>query len=96
MSNRGAGLTAGLQIADLIAALVYGSVYAQKLCSQPDFAELGYLDYSHTIRFRKPLEELQFTSKRKYKGYYCRGLRTIDHRRQPSSQKRRAKAGVPA
>jgi hypothetical protein len=75
------GLTAGLQIADVAAALIYGTEYAQRLCCKPGFAESGYLDYNHTLRFRKPLEELQFTSRRKYRGYICRGFRIIDHRK---------------
>ena len=66
------------KIADIVAALCYGATY------DPRFRERagadGFGDYSHNSCFWKPLREQQYVSKRKRKGYFLKGLRTIDYR----------------
>jgi hypothetical protein len=71
------GLTAGVQIADVVMAMVYANHYSHYLGT--DDAK-GFLDYSHARKFWPPMRELQFMSKHNYGGYQKFGFRTIDHR----------------
>ncbi len=68
-------LTAGLQIADNIASLVYGTQYHYHLHGIP-----GGYDYSHLQRYWPHLAALQFRSKNRYEGYTVYGLRKNDWR----------------
>ena len=72
-------LTVGIQIADIVAALCYGTTYDR--CFRGQAGIDGFGDYSHSSCFRKPLLEQAYLSKRKKRGYHLRGLRTIDHRK---------------
>jgi Protein of unknown function (DUF3800) len=77
------GLTAGLQIADIISALIYTNAYREKLAPDGADVEFGYLDYGHTRRFYKPFREIIFESAKPHGGNQLFGLRTIDHRDGP-------------
>lgn len=77
-------LTAGLQIADVVAALVYASDYARKLAPQGAVPEQGFLDYTHVRRFEKPLKDRIFVSANIYGDQRTYGLRLIDHRDSPN------------
>lgn len=81
------GLTAGLQIADIAAALVYSNAYREKLAPGGADVERGYLDYRHTRRFYRPLRERVFESEQLYGGSKMFGLRTLDHRDGEPSEK---------
>ncbi|WP_397404480.1 hypothetical protein [Phenylobacterium sp.] len=74
------GLTAGLQIADIVAALVYTNTYREKLAPAGADSPRGYLDYRHTKRFYPPLKKLVFESQQSFGGAPMFGLRTLDHR----------------
>jgi len=78
------GLTAGLQIADIVAALVYTNAYREKLAPFGAVPESGYLDYTHTKRFHPPLREMVFQSSQLLGGNRMFGLRTLDHRDRPA------------
>lgn len=77
-------LTAGLQIADMIAALVYASDYARKIAPEGAVPERGLLDYTHVRRFEKTLKDRVFISDNFYGGQRTYGLRLIDHRDSPN------------
>jgi len=80
-------LTAGLQIADIVAALVYSNAYREKLAPTGEDVERGYLDYRHTKKFYRPLRERVFESEQLYGGVKMFGLRTLDHRDGEPSEK---------
>ncbi len=80
------GLTAGLQIADIISALIYTNAYREKIAPDGAVSEWGYLDYQHTKRYWKQLKEIAFESSNHYGGNKMYGLRTIDHRDGPVAQ----------
>jgi len=69
-------LTAGLQIADNIAAALFANHYDHYCGDIP-----GAPDYSHIPpRYWPRLRGLQFKSKRRYDGYVQYGYRVCDHR----------------
>lgn len=70
-------ITSGLQIADIIAAMLYANSYEHFLGVNK---EKGFLDYSHTKKYWPPLKELEFASKKNYGGYQQFGHRVMDHR----------------
>ncbi len=71
------GLTAGIQMADIVAALVYANQYTYRF--NPD-DQNGLLSYAHARKFWQPLKALEFASKKKYGGYLKYGFRIVDHR----------------
>ena len=73
-------LTAGVQIADILAAIKYASTYCHYLAPDGAVLEKGYLDYTHVKTFWTPFHDLGFVSDKKYEGYVKYGLRTFDHR----------------
>lgn len=77
------GLTAGIQIADVVAALLYGNTYCHHLAPNGPNEQLGLLDYGHTRRYWSQISELRFQSANKYEGYQRFGLRVFDHRPSP-------------
>ena len=74
------GLTAGLQIADIVSAMIYANTYRAKLAPAGAVVEFGYLDYTHALRYQAPLKEAVFCSINKYGDHHIYGLRNIDHR----------------
>lgn len=74
-------LTAGLQIADIVAAQAYADAYVERLVPDGPDLSRGYLDYRHTRTFRKPLHEIEFHSSNSYGGHKKHGLRVVDHRK---------------
>lgn len=76
-------LTAGIQIADIVAAVIKATTYANKLAPLGEDKELGLLDYTHNRRFWNPLKGITFTSEKEYEGHTIFGLRTIDQRDGP-------------
>lgn len=74
--------TAGVQMADVIAAVVYGTGYVHRLAPEGTDHDAGFLDYRHNKRFKAPLNEAQFVSRGKKGGYRLFGFRTIDNRHQ--------------
>lgn len=73
-------LTAGLQIADIVAALMYADAYQWKIAPDGRDKEMGYVDYTHIRRFRDELKNLEFKAKGKYDGRPVFGRRILDHR----------------
>ena len=63
-------LTAGLQIADNVASLIYGNQFHYYLRNLP-----GAFDYSHLQQYWPRIRGLLFESKGEYDGYRIRGLR---------------------
>ena len=80
------GLTAGLQIADIVAAMISTNAYCDKLAPNGAMDEFGYLDYTHVKRYWKPLKEVVFESVNFYGGSRFFGIRTIDYSDAPVSQ----------
>ncbi|MCJ2024397.1 DUF3800 domain-containing protein [Methylobacterium sp. J-067] len=79
-------LTAGLQIADTVAFMIYGLTYAEKLSPQGKVDDLGYLDYLHLKCYNRPLRDSVFKSLNTYAGgQQMYGLRTINHHDAPAS-----------
>ncbi|WP_336978027.1 DUF3800 domain-containing protein [Altererythrobacter fulvus] len=74
------GLTAGLQIADIISALTYTNSYRERLAPKGAEPTLGYFDYSHTKRYWLRFKSLVFESQALHAGHRMFGLRTLDHR----------------
>jgi hypothetical protein len=69
-------LTAGLQIADNVAAALFANYYHYYCRNIP-----GAPDYSHIPpKYWPRLGSLQFKSKRRYDGYFQYGYRVCDHR----------------
>ena len=63
-------LTAGLQIADNVASIVYGNQFHYYLRKLP-----GGYDYSYLQQYRARIKSLEFRSKRTYDDYPVYGLR---------------------
>lgn len=78
------GLTAGLQIADIVAFMVYSNVYREKLAPDGAIPEWGLIDYRHTRRFYKSFRDLTFEAKQVGGAPRMFGIRTIDHRDGPA------------
>jgi hypothetical protein len=78
-------ITSGIQIADVIAALMYANAYRSHL--SPHGAEKGmeYLSYAHVERFWTHLLKLKFQSKSQYNGFYKSGFRVFDHRKEKTA-----------
>lgn len=74
------GLTAGLQLADIVSGLIYTSNYRDKLAPRGADHENGYLDYTHTAKYANALKDVTFHSANVYGQQRMYGLRTIDHR----------------
>ncbi len=74
------GITAGVQIADIVAALIYANTYVHRLAPGGADATNNYLDYGHVKRYWPPIMDLRFQSKNSYEGYIKYGLRVFDHR----------------
>jgi hypothetical protein len=74
------GLTPGIQLADIVAALLYGNTYCHHLAPRGSDAEKGFLDYGHTRRYWSQIRGLRFQSANRYEGYQKFGLRVFDHR----------------
>lgn len=77
------GLTAGLQIADIVSGAIYTNSYREKLAPRGAIPEHGYLDYTHVARYWPCLKKVTFHSANKYGSHRIFGLRTIDHRDGP-------------
>lgn len=73
-------LTAGIQIADVVAAIKYATTYYYRLAPNGAVPADGYLDYTHMKTFWGPFSELRFVSTKLYEGYVKYGFRTFDHR----------------
>ena len=80
------GLTAGLQIADIVSALTYSNAYREKLAPNGPELALGYVDYRHTRRYWQRFRQLVFESQALHAGHRMFGLRTLDHRDQKPAQ----------
>ena len=74
-------ITAGVQIADVVAALMFANIYQHRLAPAGSDPAKGYLDYTHTQRYWKQLHDLQFVSANRYEGYIKYGFREQDHRK---------------
>lgn len=84
-------LTAGLQIADIVAAQVYAHAYRERLAPNGSIEELGLLDYSHTRKFARPLQQVEFHSENKYGDHHRHGFRILDYRKDPTDPEEIAK-----
>lgn len=80
-------LTAGLQIADIVAAQAYAYAYREKLAPEGAIQELGLLDYTHTRAHSKPLKDVEFHSRNKYGDHHRHGFRIMDHRKDKTEPK---------
>ena len=83
------GLTAGLQIADIVSGMIYTTTYAHKLAPQGADTARGFLDYTHATKFSNPLRDVTFVSKNKYGSQTIFGLRILDHRDEEPARPRR-------
>ncbi|WP_316227767.1 DUF3800 domain-containing protein [Bradyrhizobium sp. SZCCHNR3015] len=81
------GLTAGLQMADIVSGMIYTTTYRDRLAPQGADQATGYLDYTHTARYTAPLKDVTFHSANVYGQQKMYGLRTIDHRDEIKQQK---------
>jgi len=79
-------LTAGLQVADIVAALIYADIYQHRISPDGENKECGFVDYRHVKRHGKLLNELEFKSQKKYDSRQIFGHRTLDHRDHIASQ----------
>lgn len=77
-------LTAGLQIADIIAFLSYTNAYREKLAPAGAVPEFGFVDYSHTRRYWPQFKDLVFQSRELHGAQKMFGLRVLDHRDGPA------------
>jgi len=73
-------ITAGIQIADIVASLMFSNTYANSLAAGGSVPEKGYLDYTHTRRYWPQISEHRFISRNTYNGYVKYGIRVFDHR----------------
>ena len=80
------GLTPGIQIADIVAALIYGNTYCHHLAPDGLDREAGLLDYRHVRRYWNQIRKLRFQSVGQYEGYQKFGVRAFDHRDPPSTR----------
>ena len=74
------GLTAGLQIADIVAALTYTNVYREKFSLDSNRSSFGYVDYDHTREYWPRFRNLIFHAQAPQGAHRMFGLRTLDHR----------------
>jgi hypothetical protein len=73
-------ITAGIQIADIIAPLMYANTYRLQLSPDGKPRDGGYLNYTHVERYWSHLQKLKFQSLSHYQGYKKNGFRVFDHR----------------
>lgn len=74
-------ITNGVQMADVVAALMYANTYRIQLCPDGNQNEQGYLNYTHVEKYWTHLCKLRFFSKLRYNGYTKSGFRVFDHRK---------------
>jgi hypothetical protein len=77
-------LTSGIQIADIVAGLMYANTYRINLSSAANCDDMGYLNYAHVERFWPHLLKLKYHSASQYNGYFKTGFRFFDHRKEKS------------
>jgi Protein of unknown function (DUF3800) len=77
-------ITAGIQMADIIAPLMYASTYRLQLSPDGKSHARGYLNYTHVERYWAHLQKLKFQSQSLYQGYRKNGFRMFDHRQKES------------
>ena len=75
-------ITAGVQIADIIAGLMYANTYRMQLSPDGKDLGLGFLNYTHVERYWTHLLKCKFQSKESYNGWTKSGFRVFDHRKQ--------------
>ena len=73
-------ITTGVQIADIVAALMYANTYRMQLSPDGTTHGSGYLNYTHTKRYWSHLLTLKFQSENIYQGWKKSGFRIFDHR----------------
>ncbi len=78
-------LTSGIQIADVVAALMYANSYCYHIAPSGRDESMGYLNYTPCRRYWNLLSELRFRSTNKYEGFTRYGVRVFDHRPAPST-----------
>jgi hypothetical protein len=69
-------LTVGLQLADIIASVIYTNK-----CNYHLKPHECLEDYSHMEKYWTSIDQLQFKSKKPFDGYLCYGCRDVDLRR---------------
>ena len=67
-------LSAGVQLADVVGALIYASHY-HEYCTNLGNA----LDYSHALRFKPRIKEAAWQSRNRHNGFQLYGIRVIRH-----------------
>jgi hypothetical protein len=78
-------VTAGVQMADIVAPLMYANTYRLQLSPDGTDCGCGYLNYTHVERYWGHLQKLRFQSQGLYQGYRKNGFRIFDHRRRKDS-----------
>ncbi len=78
-------IISGVQIADIVAGLMYANAYRMNLSPDGTDKGCGYLNYTHVERYWAHLAKLKFQSKSLYNGYYKSGFRVFDHRKEKPS-----------
>lgn len=73
-------ITAGIQMADIVAPLMYANTYRLQLSPDGHHRGCGYLNYTHVERYWTHLLKLKFQSQALYQGYRKSGFRVFDHR----------------
>jgi hypothetical protein len=73
-------ITTGVQIADIIAAIMFANTYRLQLSPAGPSLEYAYLNYTHTKRYWQHLLSLKFYSENSYQGWKKSGFRMFDHR----------------
>jgi hypothetical protein len=68
-------VTAGIQMADIIAPLMYANTYHLQLSPGGLPRGCGYLKYTHVERYWTHLQKLKFQSQGLYQGYRKNGFR---------------------
>lgn len=68
-------LTVGLQVADIVASIIYANHYHQYLHGNE-----GAIDYSHAVKYWERIDNLQFRSRKVYNGYKVSGIKVRDLR----------------
>jgi len=68
-------LSVGIQLTDIFASCLYARYY-QRMCAK---TVPNALDYSHMQYADDYTDELQWTARKPWHGYYPRGYRIIDH-----------------
>lgn len=74
-------LTVGLQLADIVASLLYTSQYRYYLRHTK-----GALCYDHIAKYWQSLDALQFKSRKTVDGFPVYGYRVIDQRKTPAEK----------